>query len=126
AELVRELRLEAIQERVERAVGPVVQQAAESQARDVREAAREHLGPDLDRVALRVAEALELFLQQALDAFLRRAPEALLESAEQRAVIALREPVLELIERVVHLLARGPRLHEPRGAVALGVLRDLV
>ena len=57
AQLVGELGLEPAQEGLERAVGPVVQQAAQPQARDVREAAREHLGPGLDRGSLRLAQA---------------------------------------------------------------------
>ncbi len=53
-------------------------------------------------------------------------PIALLQRAEQRAVVALREPVLQLVERVVDLLARRRRLEEPRGAVVLGVPHDVV
>ena len=58
AQLVGELGLEPVQERLDRAIGAVVQQAAQSQAGDVREAAREHLAPGLDRRSLVVAEAL--------------------------------------------------------------------
>ena len=120
AQLVRELGLEPAQERLDRAVGTVVQQAAQAQARDVREAAREHLGPGLDRGALRFAEPFQLFLEQPLHAFLRRAPIALLQRAEQRPVVALGEPVLQLVERVVDLLARGPGLD---AAARLGFAR---
>jgi len=59
-----------------------VQQTAESQARDVREPARENLGPDLDRGALGLAERFEIFLEQPLDAFLSRASIALLQRAD--------------------------------------------
>src|SRR5262245_263023 len=90
AQLVGELGLETAQECFERTVGPVVQQAAQPQARNMREAAREHLGPSLDGCALRLAETFEIFFHEPLDAFERRAPIALLQRAEQRAVIAFR------------------------------------
>ena len=126
-QLVGELGLEPAQEGVERAVGPVVQQAAESQARDVREAAREHLGPDLDRGALGLAERLEILLEQSLDAFLRRVPIALLQRAEQRAVVALREAVLQLVERVGRLCSRAGAASTSRAArLCSRVPHDLV
>src|SRR5262245_49775727 len=99
-QLVGELRLEAAQESFDRAVGPVVQETAQAEARDVREAPREHLAPRLDCGALGVAEPLELLREQALDAFLGRVPIPLLERSEQRPVVALREAVLQMIERI--------------------------
>ena len=66
------------------------------------------------------------FLSRRLTPSCGRAPIALLQRAEQRAVVALREAVLELVERVVHLLARGRGFEQARGAVLLGVPHDLV
>ena len=125
-QLVGELRLEAAEERLERAVGPFVNEAAQAQARDVREAARQHFGPCLDRRALRFAERLQVLLQQPLHAFVGRTLVTPLECAEQRPVVALREAVLQLVERLIHLLACGAGFHEPRGAAAFGVAHDRV
>ena len=49
---------ELVQESFDGAVRPVVQQAAESQAWDVREPAREHFSPGFDRSALGITETV--------------------------------------------------------------------
>ena len=92
----------------------------------MREAPRKHFRPRFDRRALLSAEALELLLEQPFHAFLGGLAIALLQRAEQRAVVALGEPVMQLRERLVDLLARGRRLEQPRGAIVLGVPHDLV
>src|SRR5690606_11252129 len=126
AKLLRELGLEPVEKRVDRAVRPGVEQTLEPETRDMREAARERLGPALDGRALLVAEPLELLLHEPAHALERGLSIALLQHGEERPRDALDEAIAELLERTVDVLARLGGVHEAGLPVLLGAPHDLV